>query len=222
MERERDAVRLIESLRWDGRLHRVDRHLRRMEASARRLGFSFAEGEARRALSALVGRLDADPPRKVRLTLGRDGGLELEAVRLEPLPDPVPALLADVRTDPDDDLLYHKTDRRRSYEEARRRAARRGYREVVFRNLRGEVTEGTFTNVFVRSGDAWSTPPVASGLLPGVYRGVLLERLDGARERVLRPADLAAADEMRLCNSVRGSLRARLTPAGGDDAPEES
>lgn len=204
-------LRLIESLRWDGRLHRAGRHLRRLERSARRLGFPFDGDEVRRALSRTVDRLEGDRLRKVRLTLGRDGAPEVETVEIDPLPEPVPALLVETRVDPEDELLYHKTDRRRLYDGTRRRAERRGFREVVFRNLRGEVTEGSFTNLFVRAGERWHTPPVSCGLLPGVCRAELLERLEGAEERVLRPSDLAAADSVWLCNSVRGMKRVRLT-----------
>lgn len=213
-EGEGADVRLIESLRWDGRLHRPGIHLARMDRSARSLGFRFDAAAASEALSRATDRLEGDRLRKVRMTLGREGDLEIDAVEIDPLPDPVPALLVDERVDPDDELLYHKTDRRRLYDGTRRRAERRGYREVVFRNTRGEITEGSFTNVFVRQGDAWYTPPVSCGLLPGVGRAELLERLEGAVERVLRPADLAAADSVWLCNSVRGMMRARLTVAG--------
>lgn len=207
-------VRLIESLRWDGRLHRADLHLGRMEGSARSLGFRFDAPGAGEALGRAADRLEGDRPRKVRMTLGREGDLEIDVVEIDPLPEPVPVLLVDERVDPEDELLYHKTDRRRLYDGTRQRAERRGYREVVFRNTRGEVTEGSFTNVFVRQGDVWYTPPVSCGLLPGVGRAELLERLEGAEERVLRPADVASADSVWLCNSVRGMKRARLAVEG--------
>ncbi len=48
---------------------------------------------------------------------------------------------------------------------------------------------------------------VECGLLEGVFRRHLLETGE-ASERVLYPRDLAAADEVFLCNSVRGLLRA--------------
>lgn len=205
------TFRLVESLAWDDRLHRVDRHLGRMGRSAARFGRPFDEDEARRRLSAVAADLPAGTPRKVRLTLRPDGGLEAEAVEIRPLPEPVPVLLTDVRVDPEDELLYHKTDRRDLYAGTRRRAEERGFREVLFRNTRGEVTEGSFTNLFLHSGGAWRTPPVASGLLPGVFRQVLLESVDGAREEVLRPGDVAGAESVWLSNSVRGLLRAEVT-----------
>lgn len=208
------SFRLIESLAWDGSLHRVDRHLGRMERSAARFGRPFDEDEARDLLSDLAARLQAGVTRKVRLTLGPGGELEVEAVEVDPLPDPVPILLTDVRVDRENELLYHKTDRRELYAGTRGRAAQRGYREVLFRNTRGEVTEGSFTNLFLRSGGSWLTPPVACGLLPGIFRQVLLERLEGAEERVLLPEDVVAADSVWICNSVRGLARGRVTLEG--------
>lgn len=206
------TIRLVESLRWDGRLHRVDRHLRRLEASADHFGHPFDESEIRRRLDEAVADLSGDPVRKVRLGLAPDGELTVETTAVETPPEPVPVLLSDVRTDPDDELLYHKTNRRRTYERERRRAADAGSWEVLFLNTRGEVTEGSFTNVFVEAGASWYTPPVECGLLPGIFREVLLETREGAEERVLRPDDLLSADEVWLCNSVRGKVRARISP----------
>lgn len=209
---DRSPLRLVESLRWDGRLHRVDRHLRRLEATAGHFGHPFDEAEIRRRLDEAVAGLSRDPVRKVRLGLGPDGELTVETTAVETPPEPVRVRLSDVRTDPDDELLYHKTNRRRTYERERRRAADAGFWEVLFLNRRGEVTEGSFTNVFVETGASWYTPPVSCGLLPGVLRQVVLETRREAEERVLRPEDLLSADGVWLCNSVRGTVRARISP----------
>ncbi len=209
---DRSPLRLVESLRWDGRLHRVDRHLRRLEASAGHFGHPFDEAKIRRRLDEAVAGLPGDAVRKVRLSLAPDGELAVETTAVETPPEPVRVRLSEVRTDPEDELLYHKTNRRRTYERERRRAADAGFWEVLFLNTRGEVTEGSFTNVFVASGAAWYTPPVACGLLPGVLREVVLETRERAEERILRPDDLLSADGIWLCNSVRGTVRARISP----------
>ncbi|MCL2448442.1 MAG: aminotransferase class IV, partial [Polyangiaceae bacterium] len=87
---------------------------------------------------------------------------------------------------------------------------------------RGEITEGTFNNVFVRRGDRWHTPPVACGLLPGIQRRRMLESREiQVVESVLRPADLAAADEIVLTNAIRGAVAVEL-PAGGRGKAEET
>lgn len=210
----RSGPGLIESLRWDGGFHRLDRHLRRLAASAERLGHPVDLASVRERLDEVVSGLAGGVPHKVRLELAPDGGLEVEAAPIRPLPEPVPVLLVDVRLDPSDELLRHKTTRRGTYETERCRASEEGFREVLFRNTRGEVTEGSFTNVFVRAGRSLYTPPVSCGLLPGVMREVLLETREGAEERVLLPRDLLSADAVWLCNSVRGTMRAELTVEG--------
>jgi para-aminobenzoate synthetase / 4-amino-4-deoxychorismate lyase len=51
------------------------------------------------------------------------------------------------------------------------------------------------------------TPPVASGVLPGVLRRHILETRDGSQEAVLKVEDLKSADGIYLCSSLRGLRR---------------
>jgi hypothetical protein len=77
-------------------------------------------------------------------------------------------------------------------------------------NERGELTEGCIHNVFVVKQGVWSTPPVRCGLLPGVYRAKVLRENPEAREATLTIEDLAQADAIYLCNSVRGIYEVKL------------
>lgn len=47
--------------------------------------------------------------------------------------------------------------------------------DALFFNERGEVTSTTMANIFVRTGLGYLTPPLSSGILPGIVRDVLLE-----------------------------------------------
>ena len=89
-------------------------------------------------------------------------------------------------------------------------AIRRGGFEGVMRNYRGELTECTTANLFVVRDGAALTPPLESGLLPGITREFLFEvgRDVGVdvREQVLRDADLFGADEAFLTSTTRGAL----------------
>lgn len=85
-----------------------------------------------------------------------------------------------------------------------------GYDEVVLLNERGEVAECTAANVFcVRDGRV-STPSLDSGCLEGITRDVLLEIGPGAgvpvEERLLRPEDLYAADEVFISSTNRSMI----------------
>ena len=85
-----------------------------------------------------------------------------------------------------------------------------GYDEVVLLNERGEVAECTAANIFCARGGRVATPPLSSGCLEGVTRAVLLEigKDAGAplEEKVLRPDDLYAADEVFISSTNRSVL----------------
>jgi para-aminobenzoate synthetase/4-amino-4-deoxychorismate lyase len=81
----------------------------------------------------------------------------------------------------------------------------------------GELTEATLANLVLRQDGEWVTPPVESGLLAGTLRAELLDR-GRIVERVLRPDDLARAENVYLINSVRGWMPARLV---GQDGPDD-
>jgi branched-chain amino acid aminotransferase len=85
---------------------------------------------------------------------------------------------------------------------ALRWAVERGADEAVFANLVGNLCEGTATNVFVGTDGELATPPLSSGCLAGVTRGLVVEAC-GAVERDLSPADLLAADEAFLTSTTR-------------------
>ena len=70
----------------------------------------------------------------------------------------------------DDLFLRHKTSIRSRYDAAWRAAESAGAFDTLFFNERGELTEGGRSNVFVRIGGRWYTPPLSSGVLPGVMR----------------------------------------------------
>jgi para-aminobenzoate synthetase/4-amino-4-deoxychorismate lyase len=109
----------------------------------------------------------------------------------------------------DDLFLRHKTSVRQRYDAAWREAEKQGAFDMLFCNQRGELTEGGRSSVFVKLGGRWFTPPLDAGVLPGVMRAVLLnDPAWKASERTLTLADLRAAQEIVVCNALRGALRA--------------
>jgi branched-chain amino acid aminotransferase len=89
-------------------------------------------------------------------------------------------------------------------------AQREGYDEVVLLNERGEVSECTATNIFAVKGDKILTPPLSSGCLEGVTRGVLMEVAPDAgtsvAEQTLRLEDLYSADEVFVTSTNRNVI----------------
>ena len=112
--------------------------------------------------------------------------------------------LSSERTFSDDVFLRHKTTCRERYERLYAEARADGFDEILFLNEREEVTEGAISNIFILREGRLFTPPLSSGVLPGVFRRHLLEIDATAEERVLSVQDLESADGVFICNAVRG------------------
>ena len=141
----------------------------------------------------------------MRLLLSPSGAIAVEAGPLPPAPsEPVSIALVPLPVSPADFRLRHKTSDRRFYDAARQGL---GCFDVAFVAPDGQVTEGSFTSIFVEREGLLHTPPLSAGLLPGVLRAELLGA-GSAVEAVVRPADLAQG--FYVGNAVRGLIRARL------------
>jgi para-aminobenzoate synthetase/4-amino-4-deoxychorismate lyase len=82
---------------------------------------------------------------------------------------------------------------------------------MLFFNDEGELTEGGRSSVFVKLDGRWYTPPLRAGLLPGVMRSVVLDDPAwNASERSLDLEDLLAAEQVMVCNALRGTMPATL------------
>ena len=196
--------RLIETFGYHpGRgIDRIDLHLARISASAAFFGLPFDLGQAKAHLAGLGGAQVL----RCRLTLSSAGELELVTTAM-PAHQPLWSFkVAAQRLVADDVFLAHKTTRRATYDQARAQLPQ-GIDELLFLNERGEICEGTISNIVVETtvGDCL-TPPQSSGCLPGVYRQSLLNA-GGVKEAVLTLDDLAKARDIRLVNSLRGEMQ---------------
>lgn len=210
-EAARRPVKLIETLRYEaGGYARLELHLRRLEHAARAFGIAF---DRERLLATMADAGRGMPPLRVRLTLDEAGRIETESGEFAPTAAWY-FRISKTTVHSDDALLRFKTDWRGMYDAERERAAREsGCDEVVFCNERGELCEGSRSNLFLAIDDELLTPAASSGLLEGCLRKQLLAA-GRCREAVLGRSDLARAERVWLGNSLRG-----LVPAIRVDAP---
>jgi para-aminobenzoate synthetase/4-amino-4-deoxychorismate lyase len=203
-------IGLIETMLYDGQqgLYLEQRHRDRLRASAAYFGLPFDAKKIAKIFAGFAKRY-GETRQRVRLVLGEDGEVRITETPLPP-PDPQARLrfvISDARLDPADPLLYHKTTRRALYDgEHARAATEHGADEVIFLNLRGELAEGSRTNIFVERDGELLTPALSCGLLPGTLRAELLAT-GRAQEAVLTLSDLDRGTIL-LGNSVRGLVPA--------------
>jgi para-aminobenzoate synthetase/4-amino-4-deoxychorismate lyase len=110
------------------------------------------------------------------------------------------ACLASQPIDSNNIFLYHKTTDRSVYDNSRKEFP--GYDDVLLSNERGELTEFTIGNLVVEMDGELFTPPVSCGLLPGTFRGHLLET-GQVKERIILLEEIDACSNIFLVNSVR-------------------
>ncbi len=199
--------RLIETLafRPEQGFVRRDRHLARLALSAKAFGVPFDLDRANGKLEAVAGQ----SPLRCRLTLAADGQFELTTGILAENPPVWRVAIADEKLKAADIWLQHKTTQRAVYDAARA-SLPEGIDELLFLNERGELCEGTITNIFVDMPDGQClTPASSSGLLPGILREELLENKK-VTEATLTLTDLHSAEKICVGNSLRGLIRAEL------------
>lgn len=182
---------------------RTAHHLDRLAASAKYFSVAFDRERTAEDLAALA------PGMLVRLRLQADGSATVAVEQPAALREPVRVRLSAERVASTDPFLRHKTSWRARYDRALRSAHAAGDFDTIFLNERAELTEGARTNIFVEIGGTLYTPPLSSGVLPGILRAELL-RQGRAQERVLYESDLHTGRALFAGNSARGLLRAEL------------
>ncbi|MFN7102002.1 MAG: aminotransferase class IV family protein [Pseudorhizobium sp.] len=207
--RQSGDLSLIETMRWEpgAGFLRLDQHLRRLSRSADALGF-LAPADPAMALQLAVG---GETPLRVRLAISYRGKTEVTTTPFVPEPENKvwQLRIADQRLSSDDAFLRHKTTRRDVYEAARAEFAPEDADEVLMLNERGELCEGTISNLFIETAEGLLlTPAISSGLLPGVLRAELI-REGKARAEVLLPTALRSR-RIFVGNSLRGLIPAEL------------
>jgi para-aminobenzoate synthetase/4-amino-4-deoxychorismate lyase len=193
---------LLETMLYqpDQGIRLLEGHLHRLSRSAQYWDIPLDLESVGDALSSVGGHR----PQKVRLMVAPGGEVEVEIHDVEDLVEPVQLQLSEVAVDPSDPMWFHKTADRSRYPSADEEGM-----EILMMNLDRELTETNISNLLLRFGEVWVTPPVASGCLPGVYRQSLIDSGTVVERRVTLD-DLMEADEIAVTNAVRGYRKAVL------------
>lgn len=217
---------LFETILWrpDSGYWLLDAHLKRLAGGADFFKFSCDLSTVRARLLQEEKKFNGSCYR-VRLVLAKDGRISL-AVNpcAAPALTELPATLlqneahvveiidfAPHRMDINGPWRFHKTTIRKRYDAAYQQARKEGLFDYLFCNSAEEITEGCITNIIIYSEGKYLTPPVASGLLPGVMREHLLINSEVPLiEKVLSRQDVISAEALWVCNSVRGLVQVKL------------
>ena len=206
---------VFETLRAEGgQCALLSLHLERLQEAAAALNLRLPPDAAQQIGRYLQALPDAWPYR-VKALLNSDG-LHLSHAACAPLHGAQYALIAPQALPLHDYLRRFKTTRRAAYDAGWQQAEQQGAFDSLFFNTEGCLLEGGRSNVFVRFGSEWHTPPLSLDILNGVMRRAVLadsqHYLNTAHifERRITQAQLRQADEIVLCNALRGLIRVEL------------
>lgn len=196
---------ILESILWESGYQHLEKHLKRMQDSARYFGYPWDKERLQALLHRQEYEMQPGGAYKVRLLLERSGVFTCESVLVQkPQEGLARVIVSTERTSSQDRMYFHKTTWRPLYERAFQSAHQYGYADVLFLNERGEVTEGAISNIFIERDGRLLTPPVTCGLLPGIARQRILEEHPNAQEALLTLDDLLTAEKVYICNAIRG------------------
>ena len=192
-----------------GRLIFPDRHLRRLDRALRFLQIGTLE---ERGITAEQVRDYVEQEKlsdeACKLTVSKENILFQK--RQNPYTDEIRKKgfvmdFSSVRRNETSSLTAHKTLNYGDCILENRQAHAAGMNERIFLNTKGQISEGTVSNIFfVRNGKLY-TPALSCGLLPGILREYLCET-ENVEETVIYPAELRWYEECFVTNSLMGIM----------------
>ena len=222
---------LFETLRvYGGKPFCWPQHLERLQRGAEflKLRIPFGPEELLRSVGQLVAR-NRMPEALLRITLSRGVGPRGYSPKAAIQPvlvmstHPVPQTDSEnppqwrlattsVRLLAEEPLAQFKTCNKLPQILARAEAESQGADEGLLLNTNGDVVEAATSNLFWINNDVVGTPPLASGILPGVTRAVVLDicRDIGvpAKETRILPVAISHSDGVFLSTSSVGVIEA--------------
>lgn len=193
----------------EGKLIFPDRHLRRLDRALRFLQIGTLE---ERGITAEQVRDYVKQEKLIdgacKLTVSKENVLFQK--RQNPYTDEVREKgfvmdFSSVRRNETSPLTAHKTLNYGDCILENRQAHVAGMSERIFLNTKGQISEGTVSNIFfVRNGKLY-TPALSCGLLPGILREYLCET-ESVEETVIYPAELRWYEECFVTNSLMGIM----------------
>lgn len=115
------------------------------------------------------------------------------------------AEISKIRRNETSPLVYHKTLNYGDCILEKRAAMAAGIHEMIFINTKGQISEGTVSNIFFVRKNTVYTPQLSCGLLPGILRSYIMERFP-VTETIIYPDELVYYDECFVTNSLMGIM----------------
>lgn len=193
----------------------LDRHLNRMEKSAEflKLGSCESRGITKDKIQEYLREQEKSLTAHGALKIVMSAENSFFQMRSNPYTDEIymKGFMTDiskVRRNETSPLVYHKTLNYGDCIIEKRAATAAGINEKIFINTKGQISEGTVSNIFFVRKNMIYTPKLSCGLLPGILREYIMEQFD-VTETIIYPDELMYYEECFVTNSLMGVMPVR-------------
>ena len=181
----------------DGEPISLNRHMRRALDSARELGISMPSEETLRDELVSVLSDNRFAVGRLRICFWKES-FSVTHHEYEELTEPA-------RVNFRSETVHGSVHKQFPYDdrfEILESAKDEGFDDSILFNKKNEVTETAVSNLVMRIADQWVTPPITSGLLPGVVRGIAIEECS-VKVRPVHISEIPDVQSAFLISSLR-------------------
>ena len=198
-----DGEGIFETIKTeDGDVYELGRHMRRALASANSLELRLpSEENIREAIQKLIS-VENFAIGRLRLFFAKGRFIAVHQ-RYDEVTEPARLMVFAGR-----DNLRDVSIKKFPYQhrlDLLSQAKAKGCTESILLNAEEEVTEGAVSNFLFRIDGKWVTTPLSSGVLPGVQRGIVIERC-GVTVKSISKSDLNLVDAAFVISSLKIAL----------------
>ncbi len=198
-----DCFEIFETMKYSkGKIFLLNLHMKRLKAAANYFLFNYNSGMIKSELKNLIQQL-GNNTKIIKMSLNKEGELKFEIRHYKNSVGKIKIAISKSVVDSQNPFQYFKTTNRELYNNEYQTYSSKGFFDVIYFNQIGELVEGAITNIFIKKKNILFTPPVESGLLPGVYRNYLIKKYPEIVQKKITLKDILNADEVFLTNSVR-------------------
>ena len=195
-----DEFQIIETMKIEnGEILYQNEHFERMQKTAKHFCFKFEKPTIPIQKANCI----------LRVLLNKDGKFDFEYKNMVSKNQSKKIAISPIVQDSKNEFLYYKTTYRPYFYDSFQRIKNGEIFDEIFFNEKGELTEGSRSNIVLQIGDKLFTPPINCGLLNGIYRQKLLNE-GKCFEQILYKKDLLQAEKIYCINSVRGMIEVEL------------
>ena len=188
-----DNFKIVETVKIkNGKLLFEDKHYERMKQAARHFDFKIPDKLPHNLTEQEgIARFLLDKSGKIEVEIHSIKEISTNKIRISP-----------IIVNSQNEFLYYKTTYRPWFYDSFQKIKDGEVFDEIFFNEKGELSEGSRSNVILQLDGKLYTPPVSCGLLNGIYR----QQIKNLTEKVLYKEDFNRAEKIFCVNSVRGMV----------------